>query len=263
MEDPNLIAILLPLNDPAKHAFGHENNQTRYLPPTEGFNVGPVISNGEITPAYDLPQQDDEVRYKHMYRLLLSFEEAPKNPNKGYAFGTDKQKCDVVLGSSSVRGISGVHFHILFDVINGKRRLVLRDSSTNGTAVSYDGQAEDEVRCKFTWILNLEKDTPKGEEAKEWNMGVHVRRLDFKVKIVSHQTCEAKYNTNLTNFLNRIRSQNADPPLDGLNIAIPTIEMTFSQSHILRQHLIYVHEQILGMGASEHVNKVVDVSIGM
>lgn len=35
---------------------------------------------------------------------------------------------------------------------------ILKDSSTRGTAVSYDGQAKEEVRHHFTWILEPEKE---------------------------------------------------------------------------------------------------------
>ncbi len=58
--------------------------------------------------------------------------------------------------------MSGLHFCTTFDVtLNEEKRLILRDSSTNGMAVSYSGQAEQEMRYHFTWVLDLEKEEGK------------------------------------------------------------------------------------------------------
>ena len=56
----------------------------------------------------------------------------------------------------------------LKDNFDGKTHFILKDLSTNGTAVSYSGQASEEVRHYFIWILDLEK-----EEGK-WKIEVHV-----------------------------------------------------------------------------------------
>lgn len=100
MEDPNLIATLIPVDDHAEYAFRHEHNEKRYLPPTRGFEEGPA-------------------KYEQKQRLRLTFDQKPKDPIGGYAFGTDQKKCDVLLAPRGVRGTTGVHFHITFDVIRG------------------------------------------------------------------------------------------------------------------------------------------------
>lgn len=210
MEDPNLIATLIPLNDLTKHVFSYEHNGERSLPPTGGFNDGPVISSREATPQYELPQKDDRGgNFENTYRLLLNFDNPPMDPSKVYAFGTDRQKCDVLLAARGVHGISRVHFHISFDVIDGVSHLVLRDSSTNGTAVSYDGHGSEDVRHHYTWVLDLWEHEEGGEGCK---IKVRVQGLSFEVKLASHRTCEAEYDLNVRMFLNRSRSQNADPP---------------------------------------------------
>ncbi|KAL9100366.1 MAG: hypothetical protein Q9163_004248 [Psora crenata] len=240
MEDPDLIAILIPVDEDhyAENAFRRSENKNRCLPPTRRIDEGPAISSREPTPVYNLPQKDNSGNdYKDTHRLQLIFDSPPKDPTKGYAFGTDKLKCDVLLASRGVRGTSGVHFHITFDVINKERRLVLRDSSTNGTAVSYNGQAEN-------------------EEIK-----VHVRRLQFKVKLVSHRTCEAEYKKNVGNFLNYSRT--ADPLLGGLSINSYTTEVAPSQSRTPGQRPVYIHEKELGKGSFGQVDRVIDVSTGV
>ncbi|KAL9124386.1 MAG: hypothetical protein Q9217_006280 [Psora testacea] len=259
MEDPNLIAILIPADDNnyAENAFSGDKNKIRCLPPTQKIEEeAPAISSREATPVCG-PFQNDHENHDNQekkHRIRLAFDQPPKDPTKGYAFGTDQQKCDVLLASRGVRGTSGVHFHITFDVIRGERRLVLRDSSTNGTAISYSGQAEEEVRHHFPWILNLEK-----KEGK-WKIKVHVRGLIFKVELASHQTCEAEYEKKLTDFLKL--SQTADPPLGGLNIDSYMTEVAPSQSRTPGQRPVYIHEEPLGKSSFGQVDRVIDVSTG-
>lgn len=138
MEDPHLIATLI-LPDKfnyAENAFRCEENK-RSLPPTRRrachLQSGPM-------PAYD-PQNNHE----DTHRLLLTFNKKLKDLTKGYAFNTD-QKYNVWLGPRGIGDISGVHFHITFGMIREKRCLKLRDTSTNVTAVSSDGQAKKTKR---------------------------------------------------------------------------------------------------------------------
>ncbi|KAL8904664.1 MAG: hypothetical protein Q9207_003113 [Kuettlingeria erythrocarpa] len=260
MEDPNLIVTLIPADekDYAENAFRREENKDRCLPPTRKIeDEGPVISSREATPACPLPINEEGEGYvdpETQHCIRLTFHPPPKDPAKGYAFGTNEQKCDVVLAHRGVRDTSGVHFHIKFDVIRGERCLVLTDSSTNGTAVSYDGQAEEEVRHHFPWILNLDKEDGK------WKVKVHVRWLAFNVEFASHQTCEAEYEENATKFLELSRT--ADPPLGGLGIDSYTTEVAPSQSRTPGQRPIYIHEEPLGKGSFGKVDRVINVSTG-
>ncbi|KAL8833850.1 MAG: hypothetical protein Q9176_007768 [Flavoplaca citrina] len=242
MDDPNLIAILIPADNfnLAENASRGGNSRQRCLPPTE--KKEPTISSREATPVCEPFQNDHENHdnQENTHRIRLTFDPKPKDPTKGYAFGTDQQKCDVLLASRGERGTSGVHFHITFDVIHGERSLVLRDSSTNGTAVTYNGQAEEDVRHDFSWILNLEKKNGERE------IKVHVRGLIFKVQLACHRTCEAEYEANVDEFLKS--SQTADPPLDGLSIDSHMTGVAPSQSRTPGQRPVYIHEEPLGNG---------------
>lgn len=256
MEDPNLIATLIPVDKRklAENAFCHEDNKKRYLPPTRGIEEGPMISSREPTPALEEPN-DDHREYDSTHRLQLKFNKKPKDPTKGYFFGTNSQICDVLLGSRGAHQISGLHFCITFDVtFDKKKRLILRDSSTNGTAVSYSGQAREEVRHHFTWILDLEK-----EEGK-WEIEVHARGLSFKVELASHKTCEAEYDKKADEFLEDSRT--ALPPLDVLGIDSHTTTAQPSQPLTPKQLPIYIRERKLGSGSFGGVDKVINVSTG-
>ena len=262
MTNAEHIATLIPVDREsyAERAFSRDDNKKRCLRPTRGFNDDPTIGSREPTPAYALSPQDN-LNHEGSHRLLLKFDQPPKDPSKGYAFGTNKEKCDVVLASRGVRGTSGVHFHISFDVINEKRRLVLRDSSTNGSAVSYNGQAGKEVRHHFTWILNLDKTDGQGVKTGTWKeIQVHVQGLIFKVEPATHETCEIKHNKMVMDFLEHSRT--ADPPLSGLSINSYTTEVAPSQSRTPGQRPVYLQEQKLGKGSFGRVDRVVNASTG-
>ena len=256
MEDPNLIATLIPVDEwkLTEHAFCHDKNKNRYLPPTRGISVGPTLSSREATPAQEEPN-DDHYKYDSAHRLQLTFDKKPKNPTKGYSFGTNPQTCDVLLGSRGAFGISGLHFSITFDdTIDDEKHLILKDSSTNGTAVGYNGQASEEVRHHFTWILDLKK-----EEGK-WEIEVNVRQLRFKVELASHETCQAEYEKKVEEFLKDRCS--ALPPLDVLGIDSYTTTVQPSQPLSPRRLPVYISERKLGSGAFGGVDKVMNVSTG-
>ena len=114
---------------------------------------------------------------------------------------------------------------------------------------------QQEVRHHFTWILDLKK-----EEGK-WEVEVHIRGLRFKVELASHNTCKAKYNKNVEEFLKN--SQMAIPPLDVLGIDSYTTTVQPSQSLTPRQYPIYICERKLGSGSFGRVDKVIGERICM
>lgn len=61
--------------------------------------------------------------------------------------GTDANSCDIVLPLT--KGVSRCHWYLTFDE---ERRVVVRDCSSNGTTVTFDGKG-GEKRRHFTWIL--------------------------------------------------------------------------------------------------------------
>ena len=257
MEDPDLIAILIPSDKEkrAENAFCLESNVERYLAPTQGTAEGRSISSRETTPASNAELEDDERKYDSTHRLELTFGEVPKDYATGFSFGTNPQKCDVLLGRRGAFGISGLHFGVTFDVASdGKPRLVLRDSSTNGMAVSYNGQARKEVRHHFTWILNLEK------EEGEWDVEVHVRGLRFKVELASHDACKVQYDRNVAEFMEFGRT--ALPLLNVLGMESHPTTAQASQALTPKRLPVYIYEKTLGRGAFGQVDKVIDVSTG-
>lgn len=120
--------------------------------------------------------------------------------------------------------------------------------------VSYSGQAEEEVRHHFIWILDLEK-----EEGK-WEIEVNARKLRFKVEVASHEKRKAEYDKNVKDFLQNSRT--CLPPLDVLGIDSQTTTAQPSQPLTPKQLPIYIRERRLGSGSFGGVDKVIDVSTG-
>lgn len=149
MENPNLIATLIPVDTKklAENAFRLKHNHARYLRPTGGIAEEPTISSREPTPAPQLRDSNaDGHCHASAHRIQLTFSQKPKDPSKGYAFGTNPRLCDVLLGYRGTPGISSVHFYITF---NEQQRVILNSCSPRGMAVSYSGQASNEVRYQF------------------------------------------------------------------------------------------------------------------
>ncbi|KAI9670500.1 MAG: hypothetical protein M1817_004367 [Caeruleum heppii] len=225
MEDPNLIATLMPISSgqDTETAFRLPHNRARRLPRIETLAESSDIPYREGTPG---PLQKDLNHAELVHRIQLTFSKKPKDPTKGYTLGTNPQACDVLLGPRSTRGISELHLRFTFDQ---QRRLVLRDSSSHGTTVSYNGNGEDEVRRHFTWILDLTK------EDGDWDIVVRVPNkhgLAFKGKPTSRP------------WIMR-RPIPPQPP---------------SQSLSPKARPVYVSMQKLGSGTFGVVEKVIDVA---
>jgi len=103
--------------------------------------------------------------------------------------GTDRNRCDIVL--PKLRGISRRHCSLTFDA---ERRLVLRDFSSAGTIVTYDGKGR-ETRRHFTWILS--------EEGVKWASKtiVEIQKIAFQVIVSRHETHPGIYIGSVDRFL--------------------------------------------------------------
>lgn len=104
MEDPNLIATLIPTDKEklTDNAFCIDHNKNRYLSPTQEIAEGRTISSREAIPAEEM-LDDDHCKYDFTHRLQLTFAEKPKDPTKGYSFGTSPRDCDILLGQMIIR----------------------------------------------------------------------------------------------------------------------------------------------------------------
>ncbi|KAK2748336.1 hypothetical protein FQN57_000994 [Myotisia sp. PD_48] len=262
-EDPELIAILVPHDEHglAEHSFSLPENQARCLPPSQWILGNAKSFSRESTPASQ-PEEDhdstgpeqppENIPQQHeKHRIKLKLNDPLKNPSRGFVFGTDPSVCDVLLKNGETEAyISRAHFSITF---NAGRYLVLKDFSTRGTAVSYDGQAENERRRRFTWIINL----PDGNGALS-NVKVHIRNLSFKVQLANHTVYGGEYTANVERFLEEARE--ALPQIDRLAMDSYSTPVRSSQPLTPRQNPVYISQKRLGNGSFGEVDLVIDAS---
>ena len=258
MENPDFIATLIPTGDRselARNAFLLPENETRHRGPTERIPTRPTISNRESTPADDCITGGG-AEYDFSHRILLHFDDGMKNATKGITFGSDPERSDVLLGYRGTIALSGLHFYLTFDE---EGHVFLTDESTYGMAVSYDGQAKDEIRRRFTWRLDLKK-----ENGSEWDVEVHVphgKGLSFKVQLASHDTCKDEYRTKVLKFI----AAGQDPSAQFGWLRMGKDEVTEPPSQIMtpRRRPVYIRDQKLGSGSFSSVYKLVDASTGL
>lgn len=247
MDDPNVICIIKGIDRATDQALLHPDNEARIWHSTRSESKA---SNGSSTPP--LQHKEDP------FELRLTFDHRPKNLQRGFVFGTDPRVCDVLFGPSH-RTISRSHFCITFDE---HRRLVVEDSSTHGTTVSYNGQAEKEVRRNFRWILfhDMKK-----------NVTIHLPLyIGYKLILrieglkwageVNRRESTTQYGMLLDSYLEERRV--AIPPLGvlGIQSQITTLAPTGSQSP--RQDPIYIKREKLGSGSFGTVHRMINVSTG-
>lgn len=244
MDDPNIILTLSPADEYglAADAIRLPHNRARYVPPSAALDDGP---SRETTPAAGWSGRTLDC----LHRIILTFDQEVKVPGR-VSFGTDPNLCDVLLASKRGQyNISHLHFYITFDA---QRRPTLNDCSTNGTAVGYDGQAEDERRNHFRWIFfeGFEKTTVK----------LHKQGLGFNVHLPNHDddTCKMNYNQNVDRVM-----ANAPPGLLAMG-SIQLHEPSVSSSAVLasNQEPVYIYLYELGRGAFGKVYRVINASTG-
>lgn len=251
LDGAHLIATLIPSDDKerARTAFLLPENKERHQGPTGLSQTGPVLSSHQTTP--EDTNATDEVPFGLPHRLRLRWIDGRKIPAKGITFGSDPNICDVLLTYPGITGISGLHFFITFD---REGHLYLRDESSHGMAVSYDGQAKAQVRRHFTWRLDLRK-----SNGRMWSPEVHVpshRGLSFKIRLpMRHQD----YLTRVSRFLEKGGDPSAS--LGGLDILNPGTQPPRLDSH-LSQRVVFVHGDRLGGGGFSSVYRLIDSSNG-
>lgn len=259
MEDSNLIACLFPADRDrqAQDAICMRQNSGRYIPPQR--DPEPEHGSRESTVSED-DENNDPTSYPG---LQLTFNSGPK-AGQGFVIGTDRNYCDIVL--PKLNKISRRHCCLTFDA---ERRLILRDLSTNGTIVEYDGQGgqkrqtiityddkEREKRHHFTWILS---GSPVQEVKK---IVIQIDKIRFRIIVSKHEAYPDLYNDNVNRFLCEANA-NDELRFGALGIQSTTSTAQQSGAHTpIPQRPIYINQWRLGSGHFSIVNRVWDVSTG-
>ena len=187
-----------------------------------------------------------EVEGEQSSRIQLSFDKGPKDFSQGFVFGRDPAVCDVIIGDRGDK-ISKHHFSITFDT---QSRLVVRDHSTRGTAVSYNGQGAKQPRSKFTWVIfpGIKK------------IEIIVVDLRFTIELADHSGCGPEYEELVKAYLQEAGT--AVAPISRLKFGSNDPTAPTSLAHSPKQLPIYYKEEELGRGEFGTVYRAVDVSSG-
>ena len=252
MSDRNIFLTLTPADDQglAADAFRLQHNEARYTRPST-FDDGP---SRETTPGDSFNENlNDELEYVH--RIHLRFDQNTKLKGR-VTFGSDPDRSDVLLTPKRRQhGISGLHFYITFD---NQNRPVVRDTSKKGLTVSYDGQAVDERRRHFQWIIFPGYKQVRITSPQEQ----HVRLAFDAHRPHYYETYPQDYEKNVKRFM-------VDAPQEHevafVDLALHSQSTSFAPSESLspNKRPVYLEQNRLGKGAFGCVWKVVNASTGL
>jgi hypothetical protein len=273
-EDSNVVFTMGAISDHARNIFPDRHNERYYVRPSP-LTAATSRESSVATNIGDEDCEGDGDKEDFGQRLRFTWDQKPKNIQDGWVFGSNPKICDVFMGRSK-GGTSGSHFRITF---NDQGQLVLIDSSTHGTAVSYDGQAWDEKRRNppdpkrrkprdksndFTWILfpGIKIRVITGHKIDELpNAPVIEFSVDDVVDPDSHSYPEYKALRNA--YMAEMRT--AIP--FGLNIDSHPTTAGQTESHTPNRHLkqrpIWIDHEKIGSGEFGTVYRTVNVSTGM
>lgn len=274
-EDPNVVFTLKAISDHARDIFFNRRNERYYVRPPP-LTAATSRESSVATNIGDEDCEGDGDKEDLGQRLRFTFDQKPKNIQDGWVFGSNPKTCDVFMGSSK-DGTSGSHFRITFD---DQGRLVLIDSSTHGTAVSYDGQAGDEKRKNppdrkrnkprnksndFTWILLPDIDNKRVITGHKIDELPNAPVIEFSVDVTNPDanSCPKQY-TDLRNaYLAEMRT--AIP--FSLNIDSHPTTAGQTEPHTPNRHPkqqpIWIDHEEIGSGEFGTVYRTVDVSTGV
>ena len=237
VNNPRLIVTLEAISPTAERAWNRPQNQDRCLPASE-FVVD--ISSRESTPAVHQPKS----------QMQLTFDNKPKDLEKGFVFGSDPRICDIFLGERGA-GFSGQQFCITF---NERGEVIFKNTSRKKAQVDYNGE-DPSRRNQFTWILF---------DIYE-NIEITMGDLIFKVEWPDHDNCRAEYEAHRDAYFEERR--NALPPFSQLGMESQPTTAVLTAQYSPRyeppgQEPIYLLKEELGRGGFGTVHKAVDVSTG-
>lgn len=251
MED--LIARLYPYNDDEKRyalrAVESPENRPRLLVAEEELPELQSRNSRESTAPPDDSEDADTKNDRASKGLQLTFTYGPKS-GPGFVLGADPNGCDIVL--PPLKHISRRHCYLTFDA---ERRLILRDCSTNGTIVEYDGKG-GESRRHFTWIIG-------GHDVPDDTKNIVIQidaALKFRI-VVSKPSFPDIYFENVDEFLKE-NAANASLPFGALGIQSAGSTVAPSGRHTPKQDPILLEQETLGKGSFAVVSRVWDVSTG-
>ena len=193
--DPNVIVTLVAHGHRAHDVWADSHNESFYLPPlSQAVNEDlreVVVSPDDVFRQLTPSDEDPALTEVSEPALRLTFNKKPKNPNLGYLLGSDRESCDILLGT-----LDDCISHRMFAIsFNQYDEVIMKSSSRNQTVVSYGTQIGK--RRNFTWIFPPVQKKVSVKAAKT---------IMFSIEIPTHETDKAAYQTNCRNFMKLVSS---------------------------------------------------------
>lgn len=265
MED--LIACLYPYNDgkydgnKRSHAWkAVKINPSRFVPAQRQRPTlrgrGSRESTAPLEDNNNKEKNEEPASYLYEPGIQLTFSYGPKG-GPGFVFGTYGPGCDVVLPNIEDNKISRRHCYLNFDAHN---RLILRDTSTHGTIVTYDGKGGFKRR-NFTWILGGYE---FADDANTIVIEFH-EALKFQIVVKKRRGFPHIYIDNINQFPKAEEAAIDELPTGRLGrFGIQSERSTAVQSraHSPGSIPIYIDIELLGEGSFAVVKRVWNVSTG-
>lgn len=205
-----LIATIFPFKDreyKLVENLMHEVRHASRFVPRVAERQGPGRWSRETTAAPE--SGDDTEDLGSMDSLQLQFGDRAYRNGQGIMFGTHRKKCDIPL--PNMDGISKEHCYLTYD---DKNRLVLKDISSYGTIVTYDGQGEKIKKRRFTWILGGDQFTDRTEAI---TIQIH-KYVKFRIVVPKHNVHSYTYANNVATFNVQMEELREGLQMDHLDI---------------------------------------------
>ncbi|KLJ13210.1 hypothetical protein EMPG_11864 [Blastomyces silverae] len=259
MEHPDLVAVLYAYHrsPDAIAAITAPENASMHIP-ARHKEEPPPPSLRSRDPTPEREESDDESsNYLNNEALQLTFSHRPKKGNQGFCLGRDKNRCDIYLPNLETEYyISAQHCFLTFD---NQNRLILRDQSSNGTIVTYDGKG-GKKRRNFRWILAGD---PFANTFKQIVVRLHPQ-LQFIIFVskawMGHHP--AQYISKVEQFRNELTAS-TEPSIGGLGLQSQTTTAPMSGAQTPPQDPIFLKRELLGAGGCGSVTRYWDVSTGL
>lgn len=251
MSDNDIFAILTARDreNRANTAFGLAHNSKWFRRAMGGVAEEPIIDSRETTPAYHDSEESANAR------LVLSFDKLLESDlTDGIRFGSDPERCHVLLGHRGTKGVSGLQYNITVD---NDLRIWLHDRrSSHGTAVEYGGQCRDQRRKRETWILSYAPGygNPFGE------IQIHAGHLIFQIEFPNHKNGDDPYMENLQKFVEKGQGL---PTMGRLDIQSAPTTAKPSQAQTPGTRAIYFKDKAIGKGQFGEVFRVIRARDGV
>ena len=249
MDEPNLVARLVALNERTRKAWAHPHNRSYYVPASyKGIEVRERASRESTPSNEDTITQDTEPE------LRLYLNNRPKDIRKGWVFGSDKTACDIYCGDADTKSQYNIGRQTFSITLNEECQVILKHlRNTNWTQVRYDDQSAG-ARGEFVYIMLPYCQNIYVCSAKELKFQVEVVQLRAQTKLCM-----------------RLRSQflmdveKSTPPMPVLSGGSGSwMAATSLVSATQMQPFYYIRkDRMLGKGSFGKVYIVVDVSTGV